>query len=86
MAYLSKPIVTRYRLPDGKTVAKGTPGARKVRERTEKWYGNYKTADDTWEREPVCADKEAAKTMLRDLDRKAQREAAGDVDHFAEHR
>ena len=35
---------------------------------------------------PLCADKEAAKTMLRELHRKAQQEAAGDVDHFAEHR
>ena len=86
MAHLFKPTIVRYRLPDGKVVPKGTPGARKVRERTDKWYGNYRDADDAWKRVPLCADKEAAKTMLRELHRKAQREAAGDVDHFAEHR
>ncbi len=86
MAHLFKPTIVRFRLPDGKVVPKGTPGARKVKERTEKWYGNYRDADEIWTRVPLCADKEAAKTMLRELHRKAQREAAGDVDHFAEHR
>jgi hypothetical protein len=35
MAHLINPIVIRHSLPDGKAVAKGIPGARKVRERTK---------------------------------------------------
>ena len=62
MAHLFKPTIVRYRTADGKAVPKGTPGARKVRERTEKWYGGYRDATDVWQRVPLCADKEAAKT------------------------
>jgi hypothetical protein len=77
MAYLSKPIVIRYLLPDGKAVPKETPGARRVRERATDWYGNYKDVDDRWACVALCPDKGAARTMLRELSRKAQREAAG---------
>ena len=86
MAYLFKPTVIRYRLPDGTAVKKGTPGARKVKEKADKWYVKYKDANEQWQAKALCRDKEAAKTMMNEVDRKAQREAAGDVDHFAEHR
>ena len=55
MAHLFKPVVIRYRLPNGKAVRKGTPGAQKVRERTKKWYGSYEDADGMPVRKPLCA-------------------------------
>jgi hypothetical protein len=33
MAHLFKSTIVCYRLPDGKAIANGTPGARKVRDR-----------------------------------------------------
>jgi hypothetical protein len=39
MASLLKPWITRYLDAEGKQVKKGTPGARKVKKRTAKWYG-----------------------------------------------
>lgn len=86
MATLFRPITIRYRLPNGKRVKKGTPGARKVKERSKKWYALYLDANDQWKRKPLCADKTAAQVMLADLDRKAQRERAGYSDPFEPHR
>lgn len=39
MATLLKPWITRYVDVDGHQVRKNTPGARKVKERAAKWYG-----------------------------------------------
>jgi integrase len=86
MAHLFKPVVIRYRLPDGKAVPKGTPAARKVRERTKKWYASYEDGDGMPARKPLCADKSAANTMLNELVKKSSRERAGDRDPFEEHR
>ena len=86
MAHLFKPVVIRYRLPNGKAVPKGTPDARKVRERTKKWYASYEDGNGMPARKPLCADKSAANTMLGELVKKASRERAGDIDPFEEHR
>ena len=86
MAHLFKPVVIRYRLPNGKAVRKGTPGASKVCERAKKWYGSYEDGEGIPVRKPLCKDKSAARTMLNERVRKASREAAGDFDPFEEHR
>ena len=85
MGRLFKQHVTRYRLPSGKAVRKGTPGARKCKEKSDKWYGEYRTAGDTLERVPLAKDKAAASTMLNELEIKAERLKAGRTDQFDEH-
>jgi len=80
MASLFKPVIVRYRLPDGRAVKKGTPGARKVSERTKHWYGKYRDENNEENRIPLCTDKEAARSMLRDLVRRAERLRAGLID------
>ena len=77
--------MTRYRLPSGQAVSKGTPGARKCKEKSEKWYGEYRTAGDTLERVPLAKDKAAASTMLNELEINAERLKAGRTDQFDEH-
>src|SRR4051794_40180151 len=86
MARLLKPWVTRYLDADGRQVPKGTPGARKVKERASKWYGQYVVQDGGRRRVPLCTDKAAARQMLAKLERDVQLGRAGVVDSFAEHR
>jgi integrase/recombinase XerD len=85
MASLVKPWITSYRLPDGKRVKKGTPGARKKRERSKYWYAQYKDVDG-WQRTRLCTDKTAALQQLAVLVRKAEQQRDGTADPFEEHR
>src|SRR5690606_5531179 len=57
-----------------------------VRERAKKWYGQYRDANNVKVRTPLCRDRVAAKAMLAELERKAERARAGAIDPFDEHR
>ena len=52
MASVFKPTFTRYVDPGGKRVSRDTPGARKVREKATKWYGQYTDVDDKLTKHP----------------------------------
>src|SRR3712207_3079401 len=86
MASLLKPWIIRYLDADGRQVPKGTPGARKVKERTPKWYGQYTDADGRRRRVPLSTDKAASRRMLSDIETRVARGLAGMDDKFAEHR
>jgi integrase len=86
MATLLKPWITRYLDANGRQVRKGTPGARKVKERSTKWYGQYVDVDGRRRRIPLCTDKVAARQMLVALEREVQLGRAGVVDPYAGHR
>jgi integrase len=86
MASLLRPWIVRYVNAKGLQVRKGTPGAKKVKRRTSKWYGQFVDAEGNRKRVPLCTDKGAALQMLAGLERDAQRQRAGLVDRFAEHR
>jgi len=77
MASLFKPTFTRYVDPEGKRVNRDTPVARKVREKSTKWYGQYTDADGKLQRVPLSPDKVAAGQMLADLVRQSERGKAG---------
>jgi integrase len=85
MASLLKPWIVRYVNSKGRQVPKGTPGAKKVKKRAAKWYGQFVNADDKRQRVPLCTDKVAAMKMLVDLERDAERKKVGVVDRFVEH-
>jgi integrase len=70
----------------GNRVPKDTPGARKVTERTSKWYGQFTDPSGKRHRVPLCSDKIAARQMLAKLERDAQRGEVGLTDPHAEHR
>src|SRR5262249_13882939 len=78
--------ITRYIDSQGRQVSKGTPGARKKKQRTNKWYGQYVDADGKRRRVPLCTDKVAALQLLAELERTAERQKVGVIDRFAEHR
>lgn len=86
MASLVRPWITRYVDAKGRQVPKNTPGARKVKRRTAKWYGQYKDADGHLQRGPLSTDKTTALQMLADLERDVEHKKVGLVDRFAEHR
>ncbi len=86
MASLLKPWVVRYLDASGRQVTKDTPDARKVEQRTAKWYGQYTDADGRRRRVPLCNDKAASRQMLATLEREAHLGRAGVSDPFAHHR
>jgi integrase len=81
---LIKPYITRYVDASGRRVPKGTPGAKRKKERSKKWYGQY-VIDRKRYRVPLCSDKQAAKAMLGELIRKAEQEGAGLVNPYSAH-
>jgi integrase len=86
MGSLLRPWIIRYVDSKGRQVRKGTPGARKVKKRAAKWYGQYLDADGKRQRVPLSSDRLAALQMLADLERDTERKKVGVVDRFAEHR
>jgi integrase len=86
MASLLKPWIVRYRDAEGRDVPKGTPGAVKVKDRAEKWYGQYKDAAGKRCRVPLCTDKQEAKRMLAKLEVDSLRGQLGMADPYADHR
>lgn len=59
---------------------------KRIKTKSKKWWGRYRAANGTERRVPLAADKTAAQTMLNDLVRKAEREAAGIIDPFEANR
>jgi hypothetical protein len=80
MPSVFKKSITRYLDAEGRQVPKGTPGARKVREKSAKWYGRPPGATRPV---PLCENKAAAQMMLAELVRKAEMAKAGVIDHYA---
>ncbi|HKI33592.1 MAG TPA: tyrosine-type recombinase/integrase [Gemmataceae bacterium] len=83
MARVFKKSITRYLDAEGRQVPKGTPGARKVREKSAKWYGRPPGAARPV---PLCENKTAAQIMLNELVRKAGLATVGISDPYEEHR
>ena len=86
MASLYRPTVIRYIDSQGRQVPKGTPGAKRVREKSKTFRGRYRGADGKPRTASLCDDQDAAETMLSELVKRAKREAAGDIDPFEDHR
>ena len=86
MASLYRPTVIRYVLPSGRQVAKGTPGAKRRREKSRTWRGRYLDADGNVCTKTLCNEQEAAQRMLADIVTRAKREARGEIDPFEDHR
>jgi integrase len=83
MSRVFKKSITRYLDADGRQVSKGTPGARKVKEKSAKWYGR---APGAARPVPLCENKAAAQMMLNELARKAGLATVGLANPFEVHR
>jgi integrase len=85
VANLFKPTVVRYLDKSGKAVPKGTIGAKKSRQKSAKWYGQFVDHLGIRQRVPLCENKTAAGAMLSELVRKAEMAKAGLTSPFEEH-
>jgi integrase len=74
---------TRYVL-DGKRVAPGTPGAKKVTKKSKKWYAVWRE-NGKIKRQALCTDKGAAQKMLANLLTNQEKGVAGLVDETTRH-
>src|SRR4051812_13302934 len=77
--------VIRHVDDQGRRVPKGTPGSRVVKERSRKWYGQYKDATGKRCRTPLCTDKAAALQMLARLERDIAQGKQGLADPYKKH-
>lgn len=82
MSRVFKKSIVRYLDGDGKQVPKDTPGAKKVKEKSAKWYGRVPGNPRAV---PLCVNKSAAQIMLNDLVKKAELAKIGIVDPHAKH-
>jgi hypothetical protein len=85
MAALFKLWITRYVDASGRRIAKSAPGARAVRERSRKWYGEFQDADGITRRVPLATDKAAAQAKLGEILRRVERKQAGLRDPYEEY-
>src|SRR4051812_5845966 len=85
MAGLFKLWITRYVDEQGHRVPKDAPGARRFRERSRKWYGEFRDAEGIARRVPLATDKAASQAMLNQIVKKAERKQAGLYDPYEEH-
>lgn len=86
MSNLYRQNVVRYLDAAGRRVSSKTPGARRVKEKSTKWYGQYRSPDGAVHRVPLCKNKTAAQTMLAEIVTNSEKGQAGLVDQFAQHR
>lgn len=82
MAYLIQPVRIRYLDSHGRRVPKGTPGARKRKEKSDRWYGGGIVGKGN-RLIPLALDKEVAQRKLNALVIAAERGDAGMIDRDA---
>jgi integrase len=85
VAHLQKITIVRYVDGQGNRVPKGTPRAKKVKEKSDRWYAVWRE-NGKQVRTPLCVDKTAAQAMLTDLLRKKERGEAGLIDPYEQHK
>jgi integrase len=73
MPNVFKKSIVRYLDAEGRQVPKGTPGARRVKERSTKYYGRTPGAAKPV---PLCTNKSAAQIMLNEMVKEAETAAA----------
>src|SRR5262245_11123460 len=83
MASLVKIWTTRYVDTQGRRVSKSTSGAKKVKERSTVWYGQYKV-NGKWKRVPLFTDKKASSVRLAELVKAEERGEVGLVNPHKE--
>ena len=84
MASLHKMVYTQWVDQAGKKVPAGTPGAKRVKRKSAKWYACWYEGKKQV-RVPLATDKSASQAMLADLLRNKERALAGVIDPHRSH-
>jgi integrase/recombinase XerD len=77
MGRLFRPTIIRYVDRDGKRCRKSDPGARKKSAKSRVWRGEYRDADGLLQTQSLGRNKQAARQMLAELERRVEFEKAG---------
>ena len=72
MASVFKKSYTSWLLPDGARAKPNAAGARKVKSKSPKWYGQYRDQDGIVRTVALATDKAAARAKLAELVRTVQ--------------
>ena len=83
MAQVFKKIIVRHLDTEGRQVPKGTPDARRVKEKSAKWYGRIPGSEKPV---PLSPNKVVAQQMLAALINKSSLEKVHGPDPFGPHR
>jgi len=98
MAFLYRPQIVDYRMPDGSTrdaagkrVTRSTPGAVRTVHESEWWYGRWVERDEDCKvvrrrQQKLSKSKERARSMLDTLIGKAELASVGRLDFYAKHK
>ena len=86
MAHLIRKQITRYLAPNGKRCPKAAPDAKRVDEKSSKWYGRYRLPGGIVREVALFKDKAASRQRLAELERKAEQSDSGLLDPFEESR
>ena len=86
MAHLIHKQITRYLARDGKRCPKDAPDAKRVDEKSSKWYGRFRSPDGIVHEVALFKDKAASRQRLVELERKAEQSDSGLLDPFEESR
>jgi len=86
MAHLFRKQITRYVGPSGKRCPKEAPDAKRVDEKSSKWYGRLRSPDGIVREVPLFKDKTASRQRLAELERKAEQSDSGLLDPFEDSR
>ena len=86
MAGTYRPTIIRFYDAQGRQVRKGTPGARRVREKSKTFWGRVPDANGKVRSVVLCDDADAAESMLAAMKERAKRIKRGDIDPFEDHR
>ena len=86
MAHLFRKQITRYVGPDGKRCPKNAPEAKRVDEKSSKWYGRFRSPDGIVRDIALYGNKEASKQKLAEWVRKAEQSDSGLLDPFEKSR
>ncbi len=86
MSSLFRKQITRYVGPDGKRCPKDAPEAKRVDEKSSKWYGRFRSPDSIVREVALFKDKTASRQRLAELERKAEQSDSGLLDPFEKSR
>jgi integrase len=86
VANLVKPWIVRYVDAEGRRVSSDTPGAKRVEERSKKWYGQGVPGWPSKKRVPLATHKATAQALLNRMVEDALRGNAGLTDRYKDHR
>ena len=81
-----RPTIIRHVNAKGQRVPAGTPGSKRIREKSKTYWGRVPDANGKPRPVALCDGAEGAEVMLAEMKQRARRAARGDGDPYEDHR